>query len=83
MRIQLAEQGVDALLKLGMPGFGVQWIDDFGDVFPNKGVDDIQLRSVPNFPIPAEDFQAHALRLIIDGFVVGSGGLDGCVDFTQ
>ena len=46
LRIQLAEHGVDALLKQGTFGFGIQWIDDFGGVFPNKGVDEIQLRGL-------------------------------------
>ena len=44
--VQLAEHGVDALLKPGTFGFGIQWIDDFGGVFPNKGVDEIQLRGL-------------------------------------
>ena len=43
-KVQLAEHGVDALLKPGTFGFGIQWIDDFGGVFPNKGVDEIQSR---------------------------------------
>ena len=46
LRIQLAEHGVDALLKPGTFGFGIQWIDDFGGVFPKKDVDDIQLRGL-------------------------------------